>query len=100
MSTESASSSMTLDLEMSAGQEAMNKAFGNHDKKVSERQLTTRTLTPSPLTLGKQTPDMSHEIEEERFSKYDKSFALLVGEKTRKRAEGADSLIDTPMSKK
>ena len=81
MSTESASSSMTLDLEMSAGQEPMNKAFGNHDKKVSEKQLTTRTLTPSPLTLGKQTPDMSHEIEEERLSKYDKSFTLLVGEK-------------------
>ena len=81
MSTESASSSMTLDLDMPAVQKAMNKTVGVHDKKVSGKQLTTRTLTPSPLTLGKQTPDMSHEIEEERFSKYDKSFAFLLGQK-------------------
>lgn len=68
MSTDTASSSMTLDLELSGGHDHLKVLPGVADTMV-ERQISSRTLTPSPLTLQEDSVDPLLETEEKPYSK-------------------------------
>lgn len=74
MSTGSASSSMTLDLDMSVSNEPQSQPSDCTEKKTVDRQLSSRTLTPSPLTLETKVQHETPEIEEEEEERYSKVY--------------------------